>query len=528
MERVKRATRLALGLITSLLVVSCGGTGSTLARPAASTGKVTVAIKWPALPKIVTRVVPQAANSIVIDLKMGSTDANSGPIARPSSAWTSGSLTAGTYTITATAYPNSDGTGTAQAVGTGMVTIVNNANTAAGVTMGSTVTSLVISPPTPSVNINGSINQLSVSATDGAGNIVLVASGTVHWTSSNVSVATIDATGITPTVTGLTAGNSTISATFTEVEPTLGQTPVAATPVTLRVGPDSGVAILWANLPSGQQPQNAVGIQYNFYVVANQAPAMKILFGDSRFFGPSSFLTSTADTYLINDNIYSNTLLYTNPVNTTWPLQGQNVQTEASLRISQADFTDSGLTAVRTLDPVNFPRQSYWEDGNPNIPQSDMISQFSLNGLQGTVTILRGPVITDYAGWAAAGTPLQTNVSYREWDVTATINSTAHQMMVALPDAYAHNVYPLEMLVFGSEFWYLPGLFKIYYWNVQYQTDSSSSWVPIYTFSVNRYGGNGSDFGFKKTSWNGSNVIEVSNDGVGPYVPLNGTIDLTP
>ncbi|MHB8637833.1 MAG: Ig-like domain-containing protein [Fimbriimonadaceae bacterium] len=514
-------------MVATLLLVGCGGAAASVSQGVPGTGRAAITIKWPALPKAATRVVPEAANSIVVDLKIGTTDVSSGPIARPTSSWTSPPLAAGTYTITATAYPNANGSGNAQAVGTGSVVVVDSQNTAVGVTMGSTVTALTISPPTPSVNINGSINQLSISATDSKANIVLVASDTIHWTSSNPSVATISATGLTPTVTGLVAGNVTISATFTEVEPSLGQTPVAATPVTLRVGPDSGVAILLAMLPS-PQPQNAIGIQYNFYVVANQAPAMKILFGDSRFFGPASFTGSPPDTYVINDNIYSNTLLYTNPVVTTWPLLGQNVQTDASLRISQADFTDSGLTAVRTLDPVNFPRQSYWEDGNPKIPQSDMISQFGLNGQQGTVTILRGPIITDYAGWAAAGTPLQTTVAYREWDVTATINSVAHQMMVALPDADAHNVYPLEMLVFGSEFWYLPGLEKIYYWNVQYQTDSSTSWVPIYTFNVNRYGGNGTDYGFKKTVWNGNNVIEMSNDGTGPYVPLNGTIDLTP
>ncbi|MHB8637832.1 MAG: Ig-like domain-containing protein [Fimbriimonadaceae bacterium] len=176
-------------------------------------------------------VVPAAANSIVLTL----TDSNgnvtsSGPLVKPTAAWTSPELPPGSCTISASAYPGTVAAslGVAQAAGSGSVVIVAGQNAKAGLTMGSTVATLTISPPAPSVNL-GSTSTVSVSATNAAGAIVLIAPATITWSTSDPLSASINPSGLTATVNGLAAGTVTIGATFSEVEPSLGQVPVTTT-----------------------------------------------------------------------------------------------------------------------------------------------------------------------------------------------------------------------------------------------------------------------------------------------------------
>src|SRR5262249_56340908 len=60
--------------------------------------------------------------------------------------------------------------------------------------------------------------------------------------------------------------------------------------------------------PPGEEVTDAVKAHYHFKVVANQSPGGKILFGSNRFYGTG------AETYLIENNFYSNGLLYGDPV----------------------------------------------------------------------------------------------------------------------------------------------------------------------------------------------------------------------
>ena len=230
--------RSLLGLLSALVVVllvvvGCGGRiggASGAGGPSASSadrGRASVHVAWPV--PVPGRVVPLAAQSIVVQLEdaTGAVQARF-TIVHPATSGTSPSVKAGTYALVATAYPTAAGTGTADATGTGSVTIVANATVPSSVTMGSTVTSLTLSPTTLTPTV-GDATALAASAKDASGAIVLVAASTVSWTSSNPAVATVDATGLTPTLKAVAAGSATISAQFTEVEPTLGQQPVNAT-----------------------------------------------------------------------------------------------------------------------------------------------------------------------------------------------------------------------------------------------------------------------------------------------------------
>jgi hypothetical protein len=194
-------------------------------------------INWPVRN---SRVIPTAANSIVITVSMaGKTVATSGAIARPakggSSTWNTPSLPQGTYQLAATAFPNADGTGTAQAAGTGALTITPNRNTQASVTMGSTVTSITTSVSTLLGRPNFTF-PVTVTTKDADGNVVLVADSDIKWQISNQGVVQVATGGVNATFKGLTRGSTTVTATFTGVESTLGQSPISTPALTCSVG----------------------------------------------------------------------------------------------------------------------------------------------------------------------------------------------------------------------------------------------------------------------------------------------------
>jgi hypothetical protein len=186
-------------------------------------------IKWPVRN---SRVIPTAANSIVITVSMaGKTIATSGPIARPpkggTSTWNTPSLPQGTYLISATALPNTDGTGTPQAAGTSTLTIVPNRNTQASVTMGSTVASVQMSS-TSLLARPGFTFNVSATAFDSQGNMVLVADSALSWKISNPGALSMVKGGVDAQFKGVSNGSTSLTCTFTEVDSSLGQTPVSS------------------------------------------------------------------------------------------------------------------------------------------------------------------------------------------------------------------------------------------------------------------------------------------------------------
>jgi hypothetical protein len=197
---------LAIALLWLLAGCGTGGPSTT-----STLGRATFTVIWPSS----GRLIPDASNSIVVQITNGAAAVASQTLARPASG---GSATAtfktlpvGALTATATAYPTTDGTGVAQATASVPLVIQANQNTAFTMTMASTIQKMSIAPPSASIGV-GSVATLTVTATDAAGNVVLTSPSKIQWTSSNVSVATVNA----GTVTAVTAGTTNITATDTE------------------------------------------------------------------------------------------------------------------------------------------------------------------------------------------------------------------------------------------------------------------------------------------------------------------------
>ncbi|MBB6051158.1 Ig-like domain-containing protein [Armatimonas rosea] len=221
-----------LGVATTL--TGCGG-ASSLATVAAATGRATLSITWPEA----TRLIPTAANSITISFLQGTTVVNTQTVARPangsSSTLSFETLPLGSLTVVASAYPNTDGTGVAQATASTTATIASGQTTAVSITMASTISSLSLTPTSPSV-VAGQTVALAASALDASGSLVLTSASKLSWESSNPAVATVSSTGV---VTGVAAGSATVTVTETESGKSASVGVTVNAPVSVALSPSS-------------------------------------------------------------------------------------------------------------------------------------------------------------------------------------------------------------------------------------------------------------------------------------------------
>ena len=147
-----RMKKMLVGLILVLsctgLLLGCGGGGSNgTASNSDTRGSLQFNILWP----IHGRLIPVAAQSLTIALTRNGQSVVSRTIARPPAGTNTSSvrfdsLTPGVLTVTVTAFPNSNGTGVAQATGAVNIAIISGETTSANVNPASTIDHLDVAP----------------------------------------------------------------------------------------------------------------------------------------------------------------------------------------------------------------------------------------------------------------------------------------------------------------------------------------------------------------------------------------------
>lgn len=246
----------ALALLTAASTLTgCGSDSGSLAvgpgtagAPSRKPGRVVFRVTWPARES--TRLIPDASNSIKIVITKAGVEVDSVVLARPEgdgpAEWTSKTLEPGDdYLASATAYPNADGTGVAQATkSTATVfSIVDGEDTRIPLTMDSTITTLQITGAQSFPLRTGEGLKLTLIARDAAGNIVLTSPAKVAWSVENESqggLAAVSEDDATPA----SDADVTVIGTVTEGAPQsfvvratdAGESNLSAT-VTLRVSP---------------------------------------------------------------------------------------------------------------------------------------------------------------------------------------------------------------------------------------------------------------------------------------------------
>lgn len=210
------------------ILAACGGTGGTGASgPSGGRGSLQFGVEWP-IPTP-DRLIPITSQSVrfVVKSTVGTVLATPPLVTKPSgtnfpnntTSVTITGLPAGPVVVSATAFPQQDGGGVAQATATMTVTVVAGITTTApDVIMNTTITNVVLTPSATNILPGGQIT-VSASARDANNNAVFIApeklSGAANDSSGNPAF-TISRSGSQFTLKALAIGTFIFKVTETE------------------------------------------------------------------------------------------------------------------------------------------------------------------------------------------------------------------------------------------------------------------------------------------------------------------------
>jgi len=253
-----------------------------------------------------------------------------------------------------------------------------------------------------------------------------------------------------------------------------------------------------------EEVTNAVAASYKFRVVQDTSPIITILFGWNRVYGVSN------ETYLLENDVYADGFAFTNQVCTTWPEIGNELYSQSSLRSDIPDYNEHGFIGSQSSSPLMFPKQTYWIDGIPNLTKMDLITQTNMNGVECSMQLSRGGLVTNLSGWNCAN-QLDTNITFREWDATITFAGSTYTNRFALPDANGQYFTSYEIFDFLTEFFGVTtGAYQVYIYDLQIQSEGENWWRRINQFSVYEQNAWPTNYGVRVVSDQGKNVIEIS------------------
>lgn len=186
-------------------------------------GTVAFTVRWPATPaaassQISPALIPQAVRSINIALTVGGQPVAPAQLVTREAGGPATTevrfddVPPTTVTAVAIAYPNADGTGVPLAQGTVQISVRPGGITRATLVLDSTIATIEVSPSPVNVTVGGT-QQLTATARDSDGNVVLLTPNALQWQPQPASLATVDADAV---LTGTAAGEGQVTVTETE------------------------------------------------------------------------------------------------------------------------------------------------------------------------------------------------------------------------------------------------------------------------------------------------------------------------
>jgi hypothetical protein len=408
------------------------------------------------------------------------------------------------------------------------VTVTNSVNSFTSVPATLTVASAAVAPTIAAQPQNTQVSQGK------AAWFYVFANGTAplsyQWSKNGTPI--VDATDPSYTTPPTTSADDKAQYTVTVTNSAGNATSAAGTLfVNSSVVGLGGFRLLGPGYPYPFAPSDLIGVQYNFQVITNGDTTGKLLFGFNYLTAPGS----TVGGYELESNVYSYLTTFADGACTTYPPVGVYTFGQASVRNATADYpygagnTPAVGSAINTSDRVSWPVQTYLIDNTSKLYKSDSMSQFSVNGVQGLVTVQRGNTLTDVSSFVRCGLSMLPG-TYRIWTITTQM--TGHTTVVnqiVVPDAYARYIVPAQAMQFASEFLAQAGTFTVQYWNFAYMRESNPVWSPASTFMTNfLYDGTGQDFGVHVVTVNGKDRMEFSNVPGNSYLSANLPFSIAP
>lgn len=287
-------------------------------------------------------------------------------------------------------------------------------------------------------------------------------------------------------------------------------------------------------VPSLAAPlSNVVKLRYHFRVDANpvQPPGVgliwKIVFGFLFPTGPDGASEFQANVYSDNRVIYQDVPGTCSPPTSVGG-------TEATLWFSIPDVEPPDalgrrVFGTRTLDATFFPAFTQEIDHFHDLWKHEHASQANLNGREGTILVERLGLTTEVNGLNCLA-PLQPGSRY-VWRQTFTLeDGIPHQVEFALPAGRATYLQPDRPTNLYTEAFYINyGLFRVYYWDLEFAADGSPTWSPLPQWTTARTDivAQQNTWGFRLTNFRGIPAIEASNDRTPTYLRPGEILDLS-
>ena len=231
-------------------------------------------------------------------------------------------------------------------------------------------------------------------------------------------------------------------------------------------------------------------------------------------------------------------------------LPGINVQ------FTQSDYYvpntgGAGRIGLMSSNPTVFPVSSYPIDCGP-APQVAARSQVDISGKDLTMDFVKGGTFTQpLSGWDACTTTACTQScgscaftctadhdlpagTYQIWNGSMSFDGVAYPVSYALPggspvDPRLWGVYvdPSRLFNFRTEFFESGTFVQFLIWDMQVQTEGSSTWVPVTQFQQGEPSGSTySSAGARINVYENRPVLEISNDGSNTYHNLNDVFSI--
>lgn len=263
-----------------------------------------------------------------------------------------------------------------------------------------------------------------------------------------------------------------------------------------------------------------VGFRYKTKTVQNPTE-LKIIFGFNRLSGDGI----QPAPYFFETNLYTDRLTYPDGTCTTWPMSGQHIAGQASIRLAFADYVKAGRTGMKTFDASMLPRQTYEIDGISGLWKTDGISQQDLTGSVIGVEITRAGNVTTKSGWKCTG-DLDNSV-FRQWNAVATFGGASHAMAFATLEETGRYAFPGEVMNFATEFMEYTGILRARVWDAEILREGWPYWIAANRWMITQRSDKpAGTYGTRRATEGGRPAIEIANDATAAYAPWESILDL--
>ena len=209
--------------------------------------------------------------------------------------------------------------------------------------------------------------------------------------------------------------------------------------------------------------------------------------------------------------------------------------------LDNSDYFNTNLGRVSMMSSTSmFPVTLDTIDCS-QLPHVHANAQTDISGKDVTIEYVKGGTFTQTAGWPACqpqatggSCPYVCNATtlpaglYQIWNATVTFDGVSYPVQLAMPDDNSNPglnpafVDPNRLFNFRTEFFESGMFVQFLLWDMQVQSDGSSTWVPVTQFKQEEPAGSTfNSAGVRVTVYNNRPVLEVSNDGSDTYHFLN-------